>query len=42
MLKNSVVEPDDYLATERDEGSGSKFDNSIMDDSIAIMEHDLD
>ena len=42
MLKNSIVEPDDYLPTERDEGSGSKWDNSMMDNSIAIMDETMD
>jgi len=44
MLKNSVVEPEDYLATERDEGSGSKFDMSMMDSSIICetMDGELD
>jgi hypothetical protein len=44
MLKTSVVEPEDYLVTERDEGSGSKFDMSMMDSSIICetMDGELD
>jgi hypothetical protein len=39
MLKNSVIENDEYLATE---GSGSKFDHSICDDSVAVMDESID
>lgn len=39
MLKNSIVEPEEYLQTERDE---DKFDTSMMDNSIAIMDETID
>lgn len=41
MLKNSIVENEDYLPTERDEGSGNKYDNSICDASLAIMDETI-